>query len=65
MKFSFAMDATEIVAAKDWLQKHRHRQRWPRRIAEYHFAPTNFGADRVIITCECGKSQDVSDYESW
>jgi len=67
MKHTFALSAAEIVNASKWLREHQppHRNRYRRRIVEFHFAPTEFAADRVVVTCECGKSKDVSDYESW
>lgn len=61
----FDISETEIEAAKDWILEHSEEHNsCTIEHCTYKIIQTGRGTI-VIIQCDCGAEEDVTDYSSW
>lgn len=73
----FEASETETALANEWIKKHkkkckilRARRRAGRVpamgdcVLQYCFTPTGVGT-ALVVRCDCGESENVTDYGSW
>jgi hypothetical protein len=63
MKRKFKLNDEEVKEAEKFIKNHNCYLEHPK--PKYTFSANNGIGVAVDISCECGSSKDITDYDSW